>query len=100
MTRPSKTQLCPLQNAIRIFLNDSDIVDYFTVDEGGYIRPNKRAWVGLEVIVILGKYPIENQSIFVQANTPKWLCQVGSNTWLSGIGREHAGHEVTLIVHK
>lgn len=84
---------------MKIYLNDSDIVDYYTVDDGGYIRPNKRAWVGSEITVILGKHPVEDKSIFVQANTPKWLCQVGSNTWLSGIGREHAGKEVTLIVH-
>jgi hypothetical protein len=100
MTRPTKTQLCPLPNAMRIYLSDSDIVDYYKVDDSGYIRPNKRAWAGLDVTVILGRYQVEDQSIFVPANTSKWLCQIGSNTWLSGIGKEHADKEVTIIVHK
>lgn len=100
MTRPTKTQLCPLPNAMKIYLSGSDIVDYYTVDQEGYIRPNKRAWVGLDATVLLGHHEMKDQSIFVPAQTQKWLCKVGGNTWLSGIGKEHAGKDVTLIVHK
>jgi hypothetical protein len=99
-TKPSKSQSCPLRNAITIHLADSDIVDYNKVDARGYIRPNKRAWVGLDVTVLLGKHDVREQSIYVPADTPKFLCRILNNAYVSSISSEYAGKEVTLIIHK
>jgi hypothetical protein len=99
-TKPSKSQPCPLTSALTIHLTDSDIIDYNKVDERGYIRPNKRGWIGLDVTVLLGHHETKGQTIFVPADTQKFLCQVLNNSYVSSISSEYAGQEVTLIVHK
>jgi len=99
-TKPSKSQPCPIKSALTIHLTDSDIVDYNKVDERGYIRPNKRGWVGLDVTVLLGHHEAKEQSVFVPAGTPKFLCQVLNNSYVSSISSDYAGQDVTLIVHK
>ena len=98
-TKPSKSQPCPLPSALTIHLVDSDIVDYNKVDDRGYIRPNKRAWIGLDVTVLLGHHTVKNGAIFVSAGTQKFMCQILNNTYVSSISSEYAGEEVTLIIH-
>lgn len=98
------TKECPLPSAITIYLENTEIIDYLKVDDRGYIRPNKRAWIGLKVTVLIGKYDVSigilGASIYVPAGTPKFLCEVLSNSYLSSIGKEYANRDVTLIVHK
>jgi hypothetical protein len=99
-TKPSKSKPCPLRNAITIHLKNSDAVEYYNVDDRGYIRPNKRGWIGLDVTVITGKHEVKDQSVYVPVGCKIWVCQVLNNSYVSSISSDFAEQEVTLIIHK
>lgn len=98
-TKQSKSHQCPINNALTYHLKDTDIVEYYKVDERGYIRPNKRGWIRSKATVILGKHDVKDQSIYIPEGCLKWECEVLNNAYVSSISSNYSGQDVTLIIH-
>lgn len=96
--RPSKTKNWTSPMDITIHIKEDDYIHYDKVDYQGYIRPSKRGWIGREVTVLLGTFEAPEGRMFVPAKTPKFVCEVLSNTYVSSITNEYAGEDITMIV--
>jgi hypothetical protein len=104
----TKTTKWHKNNDLFLVLLESDIVEYYNVDDRGYIQTNKRAYAGLQATVILGKRGIINEDHYQMKDVREILiprlddvfsCEIGSRGALSSIGKEYAGGVVTVIVH-
>lgn len=103
MGRPSgsiqkKTQECTLNNPQTIHLIEGDTVEHYTVDDRGYIHTNKRGWVGLNVTVLLGDHEVKDEEIYTDNKI--FSCEVIAGGYISSLGKEYAGQEVTVIIHR
>lgn len=95
----TKTSSWQTHNDLFLLPSDSDIIDYYTVDDRGYIQTNKRAYAGLNATVIIGKHKFEEGGIDIPKLAQIFSCEIGSRGALSSIGKEHSGEEVTVIIH-